>query len=195
MKQDRRINKSQEAIKQAFFEISSTKQFEQITVQAIADQANINRSTFYAHYYDKYDLLDKIEDDYIKLIHHAIGQTAVQSTYAVVDVIDGLVNHIDEHMDYYYFAFNLKDSNIEDKLYRLINVHLSLFRKKDDTIGAIPFDYFMSYVSGAGIALIKHWVQDTDRMSSEDLAQHFYKLITHGPAGIIEKEVEMKGKR
>ncbi len=35
---------------------------EEITVQQIADLADVNRSTFYTHYYDKYDLLEKLED-------------------------------------------------------------------------------------------------------------------------------------
>ncbi len=36
-------------------------QLEEITVQQIADLADVNRSTFYTHYYDKYDLLEKLE--------------------------------------------------------------------------------------------------------------------------------------
>lgn len=83
-----------------------------------------------------------------------------------------------------------KDSCIERKLYLLLNEHLNKFMKRNETIGDIPFDYFMSYITGAGIALIKYWILDTNRIPSEDLIKHFYKIVTRGPAQIIAEEVE-----
>ncbi|WP_141992558.1 TetR/AcrR family transcriptional regulator [Bacillus sp. B4EP4a] len=62
---DRRILKSQEAIKKAFIELMSEKNFDQITIQDIADKANVGRRTIYSHYLDKYDLLDKLIEEHI----------------------------------------------------------------------------------------------------------------------------------
>lgn len=62
---DRRILKSQEAIKNAFIELMSEKNFDQITIQNISDRANVGRRTIYHHYMDKYDLLDKIIEEHI----------------------------------------------------------------------------------------------------------------------------------
>ncbi|HSU78796.1 MAG TPA: TetR/AcrR family transcriptional regulator [Candidatus Angelobacter sp.] len=64
-KVDRRILKSQEAIKNAVIELMSEKSFDDITIQEIADRANVNRATIYLHYLDKYDLLDKLIDEHI----------------------------------------------------------------------------------------------------------------------------------
>ena len=47
-------------------------QLEEITVQQIADLADVNRSTFYTHYYDKYDLLEKLEDQQLEEIRDFI---------------------------------------------------------------------------------------------------------------------------
>lgn len=62
---DRRILKSQEAIKKAFIELMSEKNFDHITIQDIADRANVGRRTIYSHYLDKYDLLDKLIEEHI----------------------------------------------------------------------------------------------------------------------------------
>ncbi|MEI4620452.1 TetR/AcrR family transcriptional regulator [Bacillus cereus] len=62
---DRRIVKTKEAIKNAFVELMSEKNFDQITIQDITDRANIGRRTFYSHYLDKYDLLDKFTEEHI----------------------------------------------------------------------------------------------------------------------------------
>ncbi|MED4228300.1 TetR/AcrR family transcriptional regulator, partial [Neobacillus cucumis] len=64
-KVDRRVLKTQEAIKKAILELMSEKKFDDITIQDISDRANVNRSTVYLHYLDKYDLLDKMIDGYI----------------------------------------------------------------------------------------------------------------------------------
>ncbi|MEC0902813.1 MULTISPECIES: TetR/AcrR family transcriptional regulator [Bacillus] len=62
---DRRILKSQEAIKNAFIELMSEKDFDKITVKDICNGANVGNRTFYLHYLDKFDLLDKLIEEYI----------------------------------------------------------------------------------------------------------------------------------
>jgi AcrR family transcriptional regulator len=54
---DRRTLRTQSALRQALIELLERKAFDAITVQEIIDQANIGRSTFYAHCTGKEDLL------------------------------------------------------------------------------------------------------------------------------------------
>ncbi|QGQ96551.1 TetR/AcrR family transcriptional regulator [Paenibacillus psychroresistens] len=62
---DRRVLKSQEAIKTAFIELMSEKNFNEITIQDISDRANVGRRTIYHHYLDKFDLLDKLIEEHL----------------------------------------------------------------------------------------------------------------------------------
>ena len=64
-KVDRRIAKSQQAIKNAVIELMSEKSFDDITIQDISDRANVSRGTIYLHYLDKFDLLDKLIEEHI----------------------------------------------------------------------------------------------------------------------------------
>ncbi|MGO4276407.1 TetR/AcrR family transcriptional regulator, partial [Paenibacillus sp. TAF58] len=64
-KVDRRILKSQESMKKAVIELMTEKNFDDITIQDIADRANVNRGTIYLHYQDKFDLLDKLIESHI----------------------------------------------------------------------------------------------------------------------------------
>jgi AcrR family transcriptional regulator len=64
-KVDRRILKSQEAIKKAVIELMSEKNFDDITIQDISDRANVGRGTIYLHYLDKFDLLVKLIEEHI----------------------------------------------------------------------------------------------------------------------------------
>jgi AcrR family transcriptional regulator len=79
-KVDRRIAKSQVAIKNAVTELMSEKSFDDITIQDIADRADVNRGTIYLHYTDKYDLLDKMIEEHIENLRE-LCQSASDMTF------------------------------------------------------------------------------------------------------------------
>ena len=55
---DPRARRTRQLLEQAFADLMQQKGFQALTVQDIADRATVNRATFYAHFEDKYDLLD-----------------------------------------------------------------------------------------------------------------------------------------
>jgi AcrR family transcriptional regulator len=57
-KLDPRVKRTRSLILEAFGELLAEKNFEAISVQDLTDRAEINRATFYAHFQDKYALLD-----------------------------------------------------------------------------------------------------------------------------------------
>ena len=58
-KLDPRVRRTRQMIEQAFLELIKEKGFQSISVQDITERAGINRATFYAHFTDKFDLLDR----------------------------------------------------------------------------------------------------------------------------------------
>lgn len=59
-KTDLRTQRTRKFIMDSFMELSSQKEFKDITVKDIAEEAMINRATFYYHFEDIYDLLEKV---------------------------------------------------------------------------------------------------------------------------------------
>jgi len=60
-KQDPRIQRTRQNIMDGFMRLIKQKQFSDITITDITQEAEINRSTFYYHFMDKYDLIDEIQ--------------------------------------------------------------------------------------------------------------------------------------
>ena len=56
--------RTDKAIKQALITLLKIKSFEKITVQDILDETPVTRSTFYKHYHDKYEIVERMQDDY-----------------------------------------------------------------------------------------------------------------------------------
>src|SRR5438128_8199273 len=59
-KVDPRVKRTRQLLQQAFNELMQEKGFSAISIQDIAERATVNRATFYAHFEDKYQLLDCI---------------------------------------------------------------------------------------------------------------------------------------
>ena len=57
--QDPRVERTRKLILEAFMKISERKDFEDITIIDITTEAGVNRTTFYRHFLDKFDLLEK----------------------------------------------------------------------------------------------------------------------------------------
>ncbi len=63
---DHRAERMKSLIIQTFFDCLEKQDFSQVTVGQIAEQAMINRSTFYRYFADKYELRDEIVDDIVQ---------------------------------------------------------------------------------------------------------------------------------
>jgi AcrR family transcriptional regulator len=56
--QDPRIRRTRQLLQQALADLLHTREFDKLSVQEITDAAGLNRATFYAHYPDKFALLE-----------------------------------------------------------------------------------------------------------------------------------------
>jgi AcrR family transcriptional regulator len=95
---DPRAIRTRRLIQDAFLELTKTRNFEDITIADIAEKATVNRATFYAHFQDKYALLEAVVTERIQgyLMKNlegkkGLGQENLRALiYAVCDYHDGL---------------------------------------------------------------------------------------------------------
>lgn len=71
-KEDPRILRTRKLLMDAFIKVIQKKEFKDITIKDITDEATVNRATFYSHFQDKYDLMDlAITEDILEsLVKH-----------------------------------------------------------------------------------------------------------------------------
>jgi len=61
-KPDRRVQKTRKLLQDALIELVAERGYESVSIREILDKANVGRSTFYAHFQDKDQLLHSILD-------------------------------------------------------------------------------------------------------------------------------------
>ncbi|MCU7556995.1 TetR/AcrR family transcriptional regulator [Macrococcus capreoli] len=195
--EDRRVRKTKQSIRTAVLELMLEKPFDNITVNDIAEKADINRGTFYLHYVDKYELLEKIEDEMI------------QKFITIQRMMD--VSQIIEEDSLFQEVFIKKIMHIlkDDKLFFKVMLHPNLnttfeykFRKiiqenfermiDLETIQGIPFNYYFAFVSSAQIGVIKQWVRSDMQETPEQIAQFAYEMAYNGPIRLLQQEMKKK---
>ncbi|MBM0066816.1 TetR/AcrR family transcriptional regulator [Alkalicoccobacillus gibsonii] len=86
-KQDPRIKRTRALIINTFYELSKRKSFEEISIADITKEAEINRSTFYYHFIDKFDLIDTIKNE-------AISNDVFKGLESEVEINQTTINYI-----------------------------------------------------------------------------------------------------
>src|SRR5215472_17303062 len=91
-KTHRRSERTRRLIGEALVALLLEKRYEDITVQDILDQADVGRSTFYAHYYDKEDLLTSEIERVIDVLSQHMEQAPSAPTAMIPSL--GLFQHV-----------------------------------------------------------------------------------------------------
>lgn len=85
---DPRVVRTRKLIMDGFIELAMKKDFNDITIKDITSSATINRATFYNHFYDKYDLLEKVlSESMLKEMieevrtHEVINEESIKSIF------------------------------------------------------------------------------------------------------------------
>ena len=117
--QDKRVIATKKNLLQALITLLEEKSIEEVTVRELTQRAKVNRGTFYLHYVDKNDLLDKNIDALILELQDrgkAITKTVLSDTAEIefrqvtVEAFTDIFNYIKENERFFSVLFNGRSS-------------------------------------------------------------------------------------
>jgi len=164
---DRRIQRTRQSIAEALLLLISEKGFEAVIVKDITERANINRSTFYAHYQDKYDLLNIITNEKLSVLSDLLHREPLQvgGPKPGFDAVDpffiAYFDHISENEVFYKILFtNEQLTHLQKKLLEVLRD--SLFSRTVkvglDNKVIVPLDLLLDYTSSALMGITRTWL-------------------------------------
>ncbi|CAM3403099.1 TetR/AcrR family transcriptional regulator [Paenibacillus lupini] len=182
---DPRILRTRQLLRDAFIELLEEMEIEKISVNRLAERATINRVTFYLHYKDIPDMLDKMADDMIDDIHRVLDQSTVKSDSPELinsTLLVNLLEHIAEHSKFYKVILASHRTTIfTDRLLRLLTKLISDGIEKRGnssfvTKNNIQKDIAVWYSSAALIGTIVSWLRVDMPYTPMFLAKQFLML-------------------
>ena len=178
---DRRAKRSVRMIKQAFRELVEEKGFEAVTVQDIADRADVNRGTFYAHFPDKYALLDQvIREKFRLLLERHLTADAGWTRKDLALVIRAVLSHF---ADVYRNCTHRESLNpmFEQAVQQdLTAVFRQWLRKTPAEQWSVPTDVVASMCSWAIFGVANEWSKQRKAPPLEEMTNYVLQVVEQG---------------
>ena len=186
---DPRVVRTRKLLRDALIELIPERGYDAITVKDIADRATVNRATFYLHYRDKDDLLDRgFEEIWNDLTRSNPfpqapgGRLSLDATHETVRLD---FEHLSRHAAFYrvmigrngvaHFIRRMEEhvyTTTEERLARL-----SAHRSPTD----LPLEIVLQFIASAYVGLMQWWLEHDMPSSPEEMATTIVRLYDVSP--------------
>lgn len=193
---DPRVKRTRKLLQQAFMELLQEKGFSSISIQDIAERATVNRATFYAHFLDKYALMDSIiREQFQQFVATRLAATPDWGVASLAVLIRATFDFLCE----FHHDCKPSDARFDPLLERAIQQELSetllsQFKQapvssRERQVSAKTLALVMSWaIFGSAI----HWVRNGQTPSAEEMSNQVLMVFTEGvvcPAlGLLAEE-------
>lgn len=188
--EDRRSKRSEQALIDALIELMAVKTYDSISIKEIVEKANVGRSTFYAHYQTKDDLVksgfERILDG---TLQHMI--LSKDERNLMVDTTM-LFQHAQGH--YHLFKTLMWGSGFEILTKDELNILNEKMRQRlsqffpDENKLTIPVNVLSIFLSGNLLILLKWWLDNKMPFPPEKMNDMFQVLVMPGIKSALEMQ-------
>jgi len=190
-----KVAKTKELLRNTLVELIEEKGFDAVSVRDITLKAGLNRGTFYLHYRDKYDLLEKNENKVLAGIQEKLKHLKpyefdkYYSKDMVYPPVLQLFCYLMENKHLIKILISSKgDPAFQKKMKEYIKeaFYEKLVFNDNQYFSDVPDEYILAFISSAFFGLIEQWLEKDEPNSPEEMAlmhmkmlksmKHFFKL-------------------
>ena len=177
-------------LRQGLARLMQKKSIKEITVKELVDEVDINRSTFYLHYTDIYQMLEKIEEEAMADIREAMEGCPDDCTERekIIPFLARFFSIMDSNLD---LSLALLGPNGDmDFVERIETLIANRFLKQSSfpaTDSEIRYAY--AFCLSGCIGMIKTWLSRTEHESPEAMAELIYRLIDNTTQEYIQNYI------
>ena len=182
-RQDRRVRRTKQLLGNALLSLIVEKSYDKITVQDLIDRADVGRSTFYAHYETKDDLLISGLDNLTADIDLHLADEPSNADAILPSL--GVFRHITEQHRLFEALIGSRGIDLVRK------AGLDAFTQRarsaiDRRVAAgdqtdIPPDVAAAFVAGSLMAMITWWLDNDMPYPPEQMADMFRRMTAGSP--------------
>jgi AcrR family transcriptional regulator len=185
---DRRVRRTRELLRAALLSLIEEKGYAAITVQDILDRADVGRSTFYAHFTDKEDLLRNGFDEF-RSTTLAEMHSAGASAGGKVEFLEPMLSvfrHVEEHRARWKplagkGGAELVIRLLQERVVDLVREHLrSQLPEMRGRRRETELEAAVQFLVGSSMGLINWWLENEVECSAEELHSIFRGLSVQG---------------
>lgn len=178
---DRRQQKTRQAIFRAFSTLLETKNYNHITVQEIIDLANVGRSTFYAHFETKDELLKSMCTD---IFHHVFSENLKQEkghdfssdNQGIEKKLTHILYHLKENEKNLKGILNCAGGDLFMEYFKhYLSVMFPDYIKKEGI--RLPEEYLLNHIVCSFTETVRWWISGHSHYSPEEMAYYYLQTL------------------
>lgn len=178
-KEDPRTIRSKEMFKTAAFSLlSEESDISKLTVQKVAAEAGLNRTTFYLHYQDIHDFLTQVTGEILSGLSDKIAVLIQSEDLSEKQQLTQLLDYLYIHRKYLLILFKM--NQFEEKLFVLLKQLVEIRRK--NTQKELPDEYVSIDIKTASlVGIIMWWLKKGLHFSSDYMANEIHLMYKVRP--------------
>ncbi|MDZ5712810.1 TetR/AcrR family transcriptional regulator [Jeotgalibacillus haloalkalitolerans] len=180
-KLDHRKKYTRKVLKDSLIQLLGSKPISSVTVKEICAIANINRSTFYTHYQDHFDLLHKIEEEIVEDMRRYLQRYTTELDEEALKITEKILDYMIEHKDIIQALLSQNGSSaFEKKVMELTRLYMMNNLMNDNGIRQAESKYLSTFVVSGAIHVIKEWLANDLDQPSQELAVLINSFVNEG---------------
>lgn len=181
--------RSRRMIREAFLELLDEKEFGKITVTDITNRADLNRSTFYAHYPDVRGVVEEIQDEIINKNMELIRQIKYRNIIKdPLPYLNSICITLEENMQLYSKMGHTADVHLHlDKYRRVIVEDVLQHPEIPEAIrNAQFFKIGIHFFIGGIMNTYQQWAEGNLDATLTEISQEIASLIQKSAADLMD---------
>ena len=168
---DPRVKRTRQLLQNAFLELMQEKGFSALTIQDVTERATVNRGTFYAHFPDKFALLDAV-------IRHlpSASRLGRPTLRLLIQTVFEYFREIYHRCPPSETMKPFLEQAVQEELTRLLLAWL----KQERVSKRVPVETMAVMVSWAILGVVAQWMEGTKTISAEQMVDQALIVITGG---------------
>lgn len=187
---DRRIRYTTLLLKDSLVKLLQKNQISRISVKMLCDEADINRSTFYAHYTDQYNLLQKVEQEVVKDLREYVNKHDLsEHSEVTTQALKQLLEYVAKNADLFKVLLSDNgDSNFQRDIMEIAQQKMISDIHNYQAINTRMSGYLQCFVIAGALRLLQKWLEDGMVESSQEMAELISKLLYKGTSSIYSSD-------
>lgn len=182
---DRRKKYTQMVLKDSLIKLLKEKQISSITVKEICTRADINRSTFYAHYSDQYDLLHKIEDEIIEDMNAYLSKYNFTEEEESLQITEKILEYIVTKRDICQTLLNENgDPTFQKRVMTVVRRFMMQNWRDVNNLDKEITGYMSTFIVSGSLYVIRGWLDQGMDKSPKEMAELINNIINKGISSI-----------
>lgn len=179
-KVDRRIRKTKSQLRNGLAKLLHEKSIHEITVKELVEEVDINRSTFYLHYSDIYQMMESIEQELMQEIADAFQlHPGVAKTEDTLPFIRTIFSIIGEHKEVYSALIGTHgDMAFIYEMEKFMAENCLVMKKRYKKEHKENLEYIYAFCLAGCVGLVKSWIHGERTETPEEMADLTNEIVT-----------------